>query len=152
VTATAITYGAGQAPGVSLKGTRVDFLLTAEDSKGCSMFEFHVAPGFDTGAHYHMKIEETFYVLEGTLALRLGDRVIEGTPGTFLFIPIGTVHGFSNKDLAPGRLLLTASPPGHEKYFEELAAMVASGPPNPDALAALRLKYDTVQMQTLTAK
>ena len=74
MTATAISYGAGQAPGVSLKGTRVDFLLTAEDSKGCSMFELHVAPGFDTGAHYHTKIEETFYVLEGTLALRLGDR------------------------------------------------------------------------------
>jgi len=115
------------------------------------MFEFHVTPGFDTGAHYHTKIEETFYVLDGTLALRFGDRVIEGTPGTFLFIPIGTVHGFGNKGAAPGRLLLSASPSGHEKYFEELAALVAGGPPDPDALAGLRLKYDTVQMQALTA-
>jgi quercetin dioxygenase-like cupin family protein len=116
------------------------------------MFELHAAPDFDTGAHDHTKIEEMSYVLEGTLALRVGDRVIEGMPGTFLFIPIGTGHGISNRGSAPGRLLLTASPPGHEQYFEELATMVGSGPPNPDALAALRFKYDTVQMQTLTAK
>ena len=51
----------------------VDYLVTAEHSKQCSLFEFTVAPGFNTGAHYHTKIEEIFYVLEGELDLRCGD-------------------------------------------------------------------------------
>jgi hypothetical protein len=50
----------GGAQGASLRGTQVDFLVTAEHAKGCSVFEFSVAPGFDTGAHYHTKIEEIF--------------------------------------------------------------------------------------------
>jgi quercetin dioxygenase-like cupin family protein len=53
------------------------------------VFEFSVAPGFDTGAHYHTKIEEIFYVLEGELTLRAGDRVVQGGAGTFVFVPIG---------------------------------------------------------------
>ena len=38
----------GEAQSVSLRGTQVDFLVTAEHAKGCSVFEFSVAPGFDT--------------------------------------------------------------------------------------------------------
>ena len=33
----------GEAQGVSLRGTQVDFLVTAEHAKGCSVFEFSVA-------------------------------------------------------------------------------------------------------------
>ena len=55
----------GEAGGVILHQTRIDYLLTAEHSKQCSLFEFSIAPGFNTGAHYHTKIEELFYVLEG---------------------------------------------------------------------------------------
>src|SRR6516164_2237734 len=64
----------GEAHGVTLHQTRVDYLVTAEHSKQCSLFEFTVAPGFNTGAHYHTKIEEIFYVLEGELDLRCGER------------------------------------------------------------------------------
>ena len=50
----------GEAHGITLHQTRVDYLVTAEHSKRCSLFEFTVAPGFNTGAHYHTKIEEIF--------------------------------------------------------------------------------------------
>jgi quercetin dioxygenase-like cupin family protein len=89
-----IILHAHEAHGVSLRGTQVDFLLTAEHAKGSSVFEFSVAPGFDTGTHYHTKIEEIFYVLEGELSLRSGDRVVQGGPGTFVFVPMGAVHAF----------------------------------------------------------
>jgi quercetin dioxygenase-like cupin family protein len=142
----------GEAQGVSLRGTQVDFLVTAEHAKGCSVFEFSVAPGFDTGAHYHTKIEEIFYVLDGELTLRAGDRVVQGGPGTFVFVPIGAAHAFGNPGTSPARMLLVTAPPGHERYFEELSALLAQGgPPDPEAIAALRRKYDTVQVSTLTS-
>ena len=42
----------GEAHGVTLHQTRV-YLVTAVHSRQCSLFEFTVAPGFNTGAHYH---------------------------------------------------------------------------------------------------
>jgi hypothetical protein len=57
----------GEAQGVTLHQTRIDYLVTAEQSKQCSLFEFTVAPGFNTGAHYHTKIEEFSTFLTGTL-------------------------------------------------------------------------------------
>src|SRR6516165_12710012 len=38
----------GEAHGVTLHQTRIDYLVTAEHSKQCSLFEFTVAPGFNT--------------------------------------------------------------------------------------------------------
>ena len=92
----------GEAHGVTLHQTRVDYLVTAEHSKQCSLFEFTVAPGFNTGAHYHTKIEEIFYVLEGELDLRCGERTIRGGPGTCVFVPPGAAHAFGNAGSAPG--------------------------------------------------
>jgi hypothetical protein len=48
-------------------------------------------------------------------------------------------------------MLLITAPPGHEKYFDELRDLIAKGKPDPEALAKLRAKYDTVQLATLTA-
>jgi quercetin dioxygenase-like cupin family protein len=142
----------GEANGVTLHQTRVDYLLTAQDSKQCSLFEFTVAPGFNTGAHYHTKIEEIFYVLEGELDLLCGEKTVPGKPGTFVFVPPGAAHAFGNSGTAPGRMLLITAPPGHEKYFDELRDLIAKGgKPDPEALAKLRAKYDTVQLATLTA-
>jgi hypothetical protein len=45
---------------------------------------------------------------------------------------------------------MTVSPPGHEKYFEELAGVVASGsPPDAKVIAELRNRYDTDQLSAL---
>lgn len=142
----------GEARAVSAGGVRVDFLVTAKHSKGCSMFEISLAPGFDTGTHYHTKSEEIVYVQEGELNLRSGDRVVRGGPGTFVFVPLGVAHSFGNPGPGIGRILLITAPPGHERYFEELAELLArGGPPDPAAIAELRRKYDTVQLSALTS-
>jgi hypothetical protein len=45
-----------------------------------------------------------------------------------------------------------AQPPRHDRYFVELTdVLAASGPPNADAIAGLRAKYDTEQLSTLVA-
>jgi quercetin dioxygenase-like cupin family protein len=142
----------GEAQGVSVRGSQIDFLVTAEHAKGCSMFELSIAPGFDTGAHYHTKMEEVFYVLEGELNLRAGDRVVRGGPGTVVFVPIGAAHSFGNSGPSPARMLLVTTPPGFERYFEEVAALLAKeGPPNPEAIAALRRQHDTIELATRTS-
>jgi hypothetical protein len=49
------------------------------------------------------------------------------------------------------RFLLITSPSGHDRYFDELAAILAvEGPPDSEAIAELRRRYDTEQISALT--
>jgi quercetin dioxygenase-like cupin family protein len=143
---------AGEGDTVSLRGTEVVFKVRGDNAGGASCLEFLAAPGFDTGLHVHRKLEETFYVLEGEFELRAGDEVRRAQPGSVMFVPPGVPHAFSNPTSAPAKLLLVMSPADFDRYFIELADILArSGPPDSDAIAALRRKYDTQQLSSLQA-
>ena len=147
----AVIYEPGAGETLELRGTKVRVLCTAADSVGASTFEFLAMPGFDTGSHYHSKIEEQFYVIDGEMELRVGDRLINGRPGSFVTVPTGLAHAFANRSDSPARMLVVATPPGHEGYFAELAEILAHpGAPDPDAIAALRARYDTTQVSPLS--
>jgi len=136
----------GQAKAVTLAGQPLVFLVTGEDTKHTSMFEWTVPAHFSTGLHVHHVQEETFYVLEGECDWQIGDQRIRATPGTYAFIPPGVPHNIGNATDKPARMIITVSPPGHEHYFEELAELVVSGRrPDAEAIAALRRRYDTEQ-------
>jgi oxalate decarboxylase/phosphoglucose isomerase-like protein (cupin superfamily) len=67
-----------------------------------------------------------------------------------VFIPPGVAHNIGNTSDKPARVIMTVSPPGHEKYFEELAKVVAcDSPPDAKVIAELRNRYDTDQLSAL---
>ena len=138
--------------GVMLRGHPMAFLVTDEDTRHTSMFDWTIPPAFATGRHVHRVQEETFYLLEGECEWHVGDRTIRATPGTFLFIPPGVSHNITNVSEKPARVLMTVSPPGHEHYFEELARLTASGPPDAKAISELRARFDTDQLSALTTR
>ena len=138
--------------GVMLRGHPMVFLVTGEDTKHTSMFDWTIPAGFATGRHVHRVQEETFYQLDGECEWHVGEKTIRATPGTYLFIPPGVPHNITNVSEKPARVLMTVSPPGHEHYFEELAKLAAQGSPEPQALADLRDRYDTDQLSTLTTR
>ncbi|MBY5370955.1 cupin domain-containing protein [Rhizobium leguminosarum] len=140
----------GEKNGVLLRGHPMLFLVTGEDTKHTSMFEWTIPAEFATGRHVHRVQEETFYLLEGECQWHVGDRVVHATPGAYLFIPPGVPHDITNVSRKPARVLMTVSPPGHEHYFEELAELAAAGAPDAEALAVLRNRYDTDQLSTMT--
>jgi quercetin dioxygenase-like cupin family protein len=139
--------------GVALRGHPMVFLVTGDDTRHTSMFDWTIPPGFATGLHVHRVQEETFYLLEGECEWHVGGQVVHATPGTFLFIPPGVPHNITNVSDRPARVLMTVSPPGHEHYFEELARLTAPGvTPDPKAIGELRARFDTDQLSALTAK
>ena len=71
--------------------------------------------------HIHRTTDEAFYVLEGTFGFQAGERTFEGTAGAFVFVPRGLDHAYWNVGTTPAKMLVTISPPGFERYFEELA-------------------------------
>jgi oxalate decarboxylase/phosphoglucose isomerase-like protein (cupin superfamily) len=143
----------------------VNLKVGAERSRSWSAFEAEVAPGFDVGAHQHREAEELFYILEGELDLlafeprvqtagdwrawesTTGERVVRGGPGSLMFVPSGCPHAFANPHNTPARMLFLVSPPGHERYLEEVAELLArSQPPDQVAIGMLRRRYDILQL------
>jgi hypothetical protein len=69
-----------------------------------------------------------------------------------MHVPQGSLHDFSNRGNTPVRMVFFVSPPGHERYFEELGEILSKeGPPDTEAIAELRRKYDTEQVAPLVA-
>jgi mannose-6-phosphate isomerase-like protein (cupin superfamily) len=147
-----VLLGAGEGRSVSLRGTEVVFKVESNRAEGASCVEFTAAPGFDTGLHVHERLEEMFYVLDGQFEFRAGDATFPATAGACMFVPARVPHAFANRSATMAKLLLTMSPAGHDRYFDELAEILAAdGPPDSDGIAALRKRYDTEQLSSLRA-
>ena len=150
MSAKAIIRKPGQGKEVVFSGHPMAFLVTGDDTRHTSMFDWTISPRFSTGLHVHRIQEETFYVLEGECEWQVGHQRVRATPGTYLFVPPGVPHNIANVADKPARVLMTVSPPGHEHYFEELAELVArQSPPDPNMVSDLRRRYDTDQLSAL---
>src|SRR5262245_22056169 len=56
--------------------------------------------------HVHHRDDEAWYVLEGALRIRVGDKEVETRAGSAVFVPRGTPHTYWNAEPAPARHLL----------------------------------------------
>ena len=94
--------------------------------------------------HLHLSQDEVFFVLEGEITVYLGEQQVHGSTGSYLQVPRGTVHSFSNPGNASARYLIFAFPAGLEGYFEELPGIVAQHgyPPPAEVMVELGKKYD----------
>jgi mannose-6-phosphate isomerase-like protein (cupin superfamily) len=132
---------AGTGPAFWGPGDRYTFLVTGAQSDGAYfIFEAIVPPGAGPPPHIHRREQETYYLLEGTLDIIVGEKRLKASKGDFVHTPPGTVHTFRNAGNVPARMLVVCSPAGLEKYFEEVLEPVqdrsASPPAISDALIA----------------
>jgi quercetin dioxygenase-like cupin family protein len=105
--------------------------------------ENRLAPGFPgPPLHRHESVHDMFYVLEGTLTLRIDTYTEDLSPGSFACIPPGVPHAFMNRSDAVGRFLNFNTPAGWEHYMRELADVGRSGPLTADALRRIASRYD----------
>lgn len=120
-------------------GDRYTFLVTGAQSDGAYfIMEALVPPLGGPPPHIHHREQESFYLLEGTLDIRMGDKVVQASTGDFVHIPRGMVHCFRNTGDSTARMLLIFSPGGIERFFEETLEQVqdrsAPQPANMDAV------------------
>ena len=152
MSAKAVIRMPGEGKQVSLAGKPLVFLVTGQDTKHTSMFDWTLPAGFSDRHRVHRVREETFFVLEGECEWRIGGELVHAKPGTYVFIPPGVPHNIANASDKPARMIMTVSPPGHEQYFEELVKLVRKdGPPDAAAIATLRARFDPQQLSALKA-
>ncbi|HTK06560.1 MAG TPA: cupin domain-containing protein [Ktedonobacteraceae bacterium] len=94
--------------------------------------------------HLHRAHEEGFYVLEGELEFVAGNKVLRAPQGTWVMVPVGTLHTFRNPTDKPARFLNTFTPPLYLGYFEAMSQLLqADGALDEQQVATLMASYDT---------
>ncbi len=101
------------------------FKATREATAGSfSLAEVTLQPGTaGPPPHFHREMLDSFFVLEGTLSVRLGDDELEAPAGTYACAPPGTVHTFANQSDGTVRFLNLNTPGGWEDFIRDLAAV-----------------------------
>jgi quercetin dioxygenase-like cupin family protein len=140
-TTEAKVLNAGEGELLQLGPSRATVKGSVDDGIGSlAVLETTVVPGFPGPVlHRHEQTVDSFYVLEGTLALQLDDQS-EAGPGTYALVPPGNAHTFSNPSDEPVSFLNVMAPAGFERYLKDVAAL--DGPIDADRMAEIASKYD----------
>jgi quercetin dioxygenase-like cupin family protein len=130
---------------VRIGSLELNFLLDGDDTDGTLVqFELVVPPNAKVPApHFHVEVDETLYILEGTVTQLIGTEMHELHPGDHCFIKRGTVHGFNNLHSETARALCTLSPASiGPSYFREIGELInAGGPPDIQKLLAIMKRH-----------
>lgn len=114
-----LTPGAGR----SYPMGRIDAVFKAdggETAQTYSISEWWLEPNTQgPGAHSHPE-DDVFYVIAGTMSVRVGDEWVDAQPGAFVLIPGGMTHDFENRGNVRAGVLNFSNGP-----FEHAMPMIA---------------------------
>ncbi len=137
----------GQGESITAGASTAVMKATAETTGGAFSMSEGTFPAGMAGPppHAHSHTTDTFYVLEGTLHMMVGDREIDAPAGSYILVPPGVVHTFANTSDEPVRFLNINAPGGWENYLCDLAGAMRSGTmPGSPEFARVVAKYDFV--------
>lgn len=90
-----------------------------------SVVEVTEPPGAEAPLHVHYREDESFWMLEGSATFQVGDTIIEGSAGDFLFGPRGVPHRYTAGDEGC-RMLFIMTPGGFEELVIGMSRPAAS--------------------------
>ncbi len=129
--AEAITLRPGEPELITYDAGTVRYLANSEDTNGSwSLVELTENPGYKTRYHRHIYTDEAYYVLEGVLTAKIGEKTYELPAGSYILIPHGTPHAQGNLGKVPVKVLLTITPAGFEESFRDRAELIKTVKPN----------------------
>jgi mannose-6-phosphate isomerase-like protein (cupin superfamily) len=135
----------GEGKALWVFGGLIIFYALGEDTNGAfTLFEEATSPGSSAFPHLHHEEDQAFYIVEGEHEFACGGSTFAAGAGSFVYVPRGTVHSFTNVGEKPGRLLIISAPAGGtEAFFFEVgepATDRSSPPPTSDMLDVAKLR------------
>lgn len=102
-------------PSFNVLGNRFTLLANSEQTGGqFSLIEVSLLPQVKLGLLRLLQSDEreahSFYILEGEVKFRVGNKSLTAAPGTFIYVPKGTPYGFENTETKPARMLSLLTP------------------------------------------
>ena len=105
-----------------------------------SLIEDTLKPGFHLARHYHKKMTEVFYILEGELTLVFDDETVVAKVGTTITVPPNVWHEAISEKGA--KMLSLFSLAGFEDYLAELKTLTDGQFADETFLQTFNEKYD----------
>jgi mannose-6-phosphate isomerase-like protein (cupin superfamily) len=122
----------GDGERIWIVGDTMTLKATADSTGGSlALLENLTAPGGGPPPHVHTREDEFFFVIDGSFEIRIGDEVHALGPGSFAYVPRGTVHNFRNTADTPSRILVGFTPGGMEGFFRESGRPATDDGPAP---------------------
>ena len=117
---------------------------SATGSDGLALGTQQVMHGAGIPIHRHLRMDEAFFVLEGSGVLTLNDAPHTFEKGGTIFIPRNSWHGFSNPDHEL-LLLWIMSPAGLDGFFRDTCNSPGMPPKQltREQISDIALKYGT---------
>ncbi|MFD2078149.1 cupin domain-containing protein [Actinopolymorpha cephalotaxi] len=130
---------------VSFLGGLVRMRATAPDTDGAfAILEHEGERGYMSPLHLHDADEETFLVLDGTLRVEVGERVLSVGSGGLTLLPRGLAHGFVVTS-PQARFLTLHTPAGFDRFVAEVGASpqdsATKPPPDPAELTRIAARH-----------
>lgn len=108
-----------------------------------SVFESSPPPGGSgPPPHLHRSYDEAWLVTDGVVEFLLNDQSRHAAAGSFVFVPRGTWHAFSNPGPSEARIIVIGSSPV-QAMVEELGSLSEKGPPDPVRIAEVFERFDS---------
>ena len=128
----AFAVNVADAPAYWSLGELLTLVATAEQTGGAfSLMEERLPRGAEPPPHVHHREDEAFFVLEGSLTVRVGDEVFAATPGSFVFCPREVPHLLTVQS-DEVRMLTLCTPGGVERLFVDLGEPASARTLPPD--------------------
>ncbi len=139
-----LVVGLGEGKACDLGGIGVVFKLFGEDTQGAfSIVEHPMRPRTLVPSQLHEATDEFSFVVEERIGARIGDRILDATPGCYVLKPRGIPHTFWSPEDRPARLVEIISPAGFEGFFDEASKLFLQGPPDVQKVAEIASRYQT---------
>jgi quercetin dioxygenase-like cupin family protein len=115
----------------------ITVLASASDTNGVlGAVEVASPSGAAPPLHVHHREDEAFYIIEGEYTVIIGDEVIAGVPGTWVWGPRDVPHGYQVHS-PHGRHIGVTTPAGFEAFFEEVADLATPSTNPQNAMSQL---------------
>ena len=115
-------------------GELLTMYATAQQTGGAfSLMEERLPRGAEPPPHVHHREDESFFLLDGELTVRVGDETFSARPGSFVYCPRDVPH-LLTVESDEVRMLTLCTPGGVEQLFVELGepATTRTLPPDGD--------------------
>ncbi len=116
-----ISRAAGTGPATWAMGMLFERLAGAQETGGLlSASIVTQPPGQASPLHVHTREAEAWYLLDGAMTYRAGERLIRMTAGDFIYLPQEVPHAFRTTGTEPVRFLALTLPGGLLGIYDEV--------------------------------
>lgn len=114
---------------IRVLGDIICIKLKAEQSLNqMSVMTVEVSPGNEIPLHRHVEVEESYYILSGSVTVQVETETFLLTSGDFVYIPAGAVHSYANHTDRPACFLAWTVGGAIDQFFLDIAEEIRSIP------------------------